>query len=140
MGILASDDSYLWVHLMPFKHNQLATALNGAGARILLLGHKVKGWNGRKEEEEQPEASPSQRCPSSETRKPGGQTIHVKEPSVLVHVPWGHVVGSAHSLMSAVSKTQHRLLRRCRTAQKKKTPFLDGKAMTNSSFRLNDMQ
>ena len=45
-------------------------------------------------------ASPSHCCPSSDTVKPGWHVIHVKEPSVFVHVPRGHVVGSAHSSIS----------------------------------------
>lgn len=55
-----------------------------------------------------PKPSPSHCCPSSETLKPGWHIIHVKEPSVFVHVPKGHVAGSAHSSISGVK--QHTLI------------------------------
>lgn len=85
----------------------------------------------------QPKASPSHCCPSSETLKPGWQMIQVNEPSLFVHVPWGHVVGSAHSSISAVK--QYTLLDiLCRTGMSKqprgKDPNSQRKAKKQNTF------
>lgn len=52
--------------------------------------------------------------------------IHVKEPSVFVHVPWGHVVGSAHSSISGktTQTVRHSLQDRGVSTAKKKKEYI----------------